>query len=138
MKITLSLNNQVHFTAVNEAGTKVDLDGPASIGGQNKGMRPIELFLSAMIACMSLDVVHIIRKSRCEIIDYKVEASGNRRTEPDPKVFTDIHLLFSFKGAIPPEVAARAVKLSVEKYCSIKEMLKPEVKVTYEIVPFVD
>ena len=135
MEITVGMVDGVHLTVSNNSGLTASVDGTPEIGGKDKGLRPMELFLGAMASCMSMDVLHIIRKSRIEPAAYKVVVQGTRR-EAVPRVFTDIKLTFCFRGDIPENIKERAVKLSVEKYCSVRLMLKEEIKITYEISEF--
>ena len=45
----------------------------------------------------------------------------------------DICLHFKIEGEVDPDKAERAVKLSVEKYCSVSKTLEPTAKITYKI-----
>jgi putative redox protein len=61
--------------------------------------------------------------------------TADRRNEP-PRVFTGIHLKYIVKGKnIGKEAVESAIRLSEEKYCSVRGMLKDAVKITssYEI-----
>jgi len=42
-------------------------------------------------------------------------------------------LHFKIKGEVDPDKAERAVKLSVEKYCSVSKTLEPTAKITYKV-----
>jgi putative redox protein len=48
-------------------------------------------------------------------------------------LFRDICLHFKIKGQVDLDKAERAVKLSIEKYCSVSKTLEPTAKITYKI-----
>jgi len=111
------------FVGTTGSGHGVLIDGPPDIGGQNLGMRPMELMLLSVGACSAVDVVHILKKARQPVADVQVEVKGER-ADTDPKVFTKIHLHFVVAGkGLTPDRVERAVKLSAEKYCSASIML---------------
>ncbi|MCH8568019.1 MAG: OsmC family protein [Balneolales bacterium] len=135
MEITLKRNNEhVHFTGTNSDGNSVQIDGSAQIGGEEKGMRPMELLLTSVAACSAFDVVSILKKQRQSLEDVLVKAKADRASEGDVKPFTAIHLTFEIIGEVHQEKAKRAVQLAVEKYCSVGASLNPDIPVTHETV----
>ena len=85
--------------------------------------------------CSAIDVVHILRKARQDLVDCVVELEAERAAE-DPKVFTRIHLHYVVTGrGLNPAQVERAIKLSKEKYCSATIMLAKTAEITsdYEI-----
>ncbi|HUR41665.1 MAG TPA: OsmC family protein [Verrucomicrobiae bacterium] len=111
------------FVGSTGSGHSIVVDGPPDIGGQNLGMRPMELMLLSVGACSAVDVVHILKKGRHAVADVQVEVQGDR-ADTDPKVFTKVHLHFVVSGAgLSAKVVERAVALSAEKYCSASIML---------------
>ena len=86
--------------------------------------------------CTAFDVVHILRKSRLEVTDCRVELEAERAETP-PKVFTRVHVHFIVSGeGLTDKRVERAVELSAEKYCSASIMLGKAVDIThsFEIV----
>ncbi len=135
MKVTLDRVNQaVHFEASSElSNVKVNIDGSEAIGGQGKGVRPMELVLMALGSCSVFDLTTILQKQRQEIEDIHVEVEGQRREEI-PNIFTRIHISFSLKGKIDEIKAQKAAELAVKKYCSVHDMLAAGgVEITYSI-----
>lgn len=133
MKITLSQQNDaVHFQAKNEDGQTVDFDGTADIGGEGKGMRPMEVLLSSVAACSVFDITTILKKQRQPVEHIDIEVTGTRPAEGAPKPFKAIHLHFALTGTLEESKVARAVQLSVEKYCSVAESLDKTIRITYE------
>lgn len=132
MKVRLKWVEEASFLAQSESGHSVLMDGPADGGGRNLGPRPMEMLLMGTAGCSAYDVVHILKKSRADIRDCVVDIAAERATEY-PKVFTKIHLHFTIKGkAMKPELVARAVKLSAEKYCSASIMLGKTARITHD------
>jgi putative redox protein len=128
------MNHKVHFEASNADGNTVQLDGSPAIGGEGKGMRPMELLLTAVASCSVFDVVSILEKQRQPADDVQIEASGERAETGDAKPFTSLHFRFLLTGDLDREKAERAVQLSVEKYCSVGASLDPGIPVTWETV----
>lgn len=124
------------FVAQSGSGHALVMDGPPEGGGQNLGVRPMEMLLLGMGGCSAYDVVHILKKQRQSVEDCEVELSAER-ADTEPKVFTAIHAHFIVKGkGLKAEKVARAVSLSAEKYCSASIMLGAMAKVThdYEVI----
>lgn len=133
MKITLQRVNQaVRFEGVNSAGNTVIVEGSPEIGGEGQGMRPMELLLVSLASCSSMDVVSILKKMRQPLEDLRVEVEGRRATDQVPAVFTKIHLRFVLKGDLRPDRVEEAIRLSVDKYCSVGRMLDKTAEITYE------
>ena len=124
MNATITWNEKVQFSAVADSGHRVEIDGPAEFGGENKGIRPMELVLLGVAGCTSFDVVNILAKSRQAISNCVTKVTATR-ADTDPKVFTDIHFQFEVSGSnLDPKKVARAINLSAEKYCSASIMLQ--------------
>jgi putative redox protein len=136
MELTLKrINNDHHFRAENEAGNTIDMDGTAEIGGVNAGMRPMQTLLASLAGCSSIDVISILRKQKINPKGYSMKITAERETEGDSRIFTGIHLHFIFEGDINDHKAARAIELSLDKYCSVARILKMSAHITssYEI-----
>ncbi len=135
MKVQLHrVNKAVHFEASSDlSDVKVNIDGSEAIGGEGKGVRPMELVLMALGSCSVLDLTTILQKQRQEIDDIRIEVSGKRREEV-PNIFTHIHISFSLTGKIDETKAQKAAELAVKKYCSVHDMLTAGgVDITYSI-----
>ncbi len=135
MNINLKLSSGCKFEATNPLGNKAIIEGPPDMGGKNEGVRPMELILMGLASCSSLDVLHILQKGKSELKDLEVNVKAER-ANAIPAVFTNIHLHFKAKGDFTEEKLARAIQLSMEKYCSVTKMLESTVKITtsFEIV----
>lgn len=114
------------------SGHAVVMDGPEEFGGQNLGVRPMEMMLLGLGGCTQFDVVHILKKSRQQVSRCEVELQAERASE-DPKVFTKIHVHIIVAGAgLTEKAVARAVSLSAEKYCSASIMLGQVAEITHD------
>jgi putative redox protein len=132
MKITLNrIDQDFHFEAVNEEGLSIQADGSPAIGGHNKAVRPMQMLLSSLASCSAIDVVHLLRKQKQELNNIKIEVKGEREAGKIPAVFTDIHLHYILYGEINTNKAKRAVNLSMEKLCSVKQMLDKAANITW-------
>ena len=115
-----------------ESGHAIVMDGPETLGGQNLGVRPMEMLLLGMGGCTTVDVVSTLKKMRESIRDCRVEISAER-AEEHPKVFTKIHLHFIIEGAnLNEKKVAKAVSLSADKYCSASIMLGKTATLTHD------
>jgi putative redox protein len=109
------------------------LDTIKENGGDNNGPRPKSLMLVALAGCTGMDVISILAKMRVNI-DYfniVVEAVSN---DEHPKKYTEIVLVYEFKGEkIENEKIDKAIKLSLDRYCSVYAVYKEAIKISYEI-----
>lgn len=132
MKVTLNrINDAVHLKAVNEDGNYIEMDGSPEIGGEGKGPRPMQVLLMSLAGCSSMDVLSMLKKMREPLEDYTVEIEGEREKDAVPAVFTKIHVHYILKGNLKEENVAKAIKLSMEKYCSVSKMLEKTAEITY-------
>ena len=116
------------FEAGRPAGPKALIDGDAE-GGPS----PFDMLLAAVASCAATDVVEIMRKQRTPLqaLSVRVEAE---RVDSIPRRLASAVLHFTLQGpGITPEKAARAVELSVTKYCSVRSSLIADVPVTWTI-----
>ncbi len=129
------LDKNFLFETRNSEGLTVVADASPAIGGQGKGMRPMEMLLASVASCSSIDVVLLLRKQRQELDDLRVRVTGERREE-EPRIFTAIHVHYVLSGEVNEKKAERACRLSMEKMCSVSLMLKAggvEISWSYEL-----
>lgn len=134
MDIELNLLNKAyHFEAKNEQGNAISIDASPAIGGENNGPRPMELLIMGLGGCSGIDVLSILRKQKIEPEAFRIKLHAEREKDATPALFTDIVVEFIFKGDIDPAKAERAVKLSMEKYCSVAKTLEKTAVITHKI-----
>jgi putative redox protein len=138
MKISIQrLNDAVHMEAKNEDGVTLQMDGTGEIGGINGGFRPMQMLLAAAGGCSAIDVVGILQKQKQNPDDLKIEVTGDRVKVQEYSEFKTVHIHFILKGAhLDEKKVARAIDLSINKYCSVSKTLEKTAKVTssFEIV----
>ncbi len=137
MKVELvRVDNAFHFEAKGTSGIINHIDGSQDIGGNNQGARPMEMLLMGLGGCTAIDVILILKKQRQQIDDLKITIEGERvkieGTEMSP--FRKINIHFAFKGNIDETKAERAIKLSMEKYCSATAQFSPTAEITHSLV----
>jgi putative redox protein len=136
MQIKLKrIDADFNIEATNSEGNTLLMDGSREIGGNGKGMRPMQLLLAALGGCSSVDIISILRKQKQELESIDIEVNGHR----DPvgvegySLFKTIEVHFIVKGNVAKDKVERAVQLSMEKYCSVSKTLEPTAKVTYKV-----
>ena len=134
MKLHLNHSEKPYvFDLKNESGTICKIDSSKDIGGKNKGLTPMELLAGALAACISIDVLMILNKQQIEPKIYAVSVDATKKNSV-PSPFEKIHLIFSIEVEIDLLKVERAIQLSIDKYCSVKESLNPEIKISYEVI----
>ena len=124
------------LTFTDLSGNTMQTDIPAEQGGTGQGIRPMQSLLAALLGCSSVDIVGILKKQKQEIVDFSMEADGEREPGKEPSLWKTIHLRFVMTGDIDPAKAYRAASLSMEKYCSVAETLRragAEISFTLEV-----
>jgi putative redox protein len=117
------------FLASASSGHAIVVDA----GEKKSANGPMELVLIALCSCTAADIVSILRKKREPFTSIEVNAEGERASEP-PTVYTRIKLLYRVGGPVNRKSVEDAVRLSIEKYCSVEAMLKKSADITFEIV----
>ena len=130
--VTIKWAGKMTFVAETASGNTLTMDAGAGEGGLELGHSPMDLLLIGAGGCASIDVVMILKKGRHDVIDCICKVSGDRTTEM-PRRFTDNHLHFEVSGKDLKESAVeRAVKLSMDKYCSASATLALATNLTYD------
>lgn len=132
MKSKVKWLDNMTFVGESASGHTVVMDGPPEFGGQNLGIRPMEMLILGLGGCSSFDVMLILNKARQKVEHCDVELDYDRADEP-PKVFTRIHMHFIVSGkALNPAKVEKAINLSAEKYCSASIMLGKMAEITHD------
>jgi putative redox protein len=122
MSVSLSLDWAGEFTFRSSEGS------PAiELHSSTPGMAsPPQALAYATMACMAMDVVHVITRARHDLRGLTVQFEGERADAP-PRRFVSMHLKFVITGDVPEAVVARAIELSKTKYCSVSNTLRPDI-----------
>jgi putative redox protein len=135
MRIELKrLDDAFHFEAVSETGNSIQMDVGEDLGGHNKGVRPMQLLLMGLGGCSAVDVVIILKKQKQIIESFEISIDGERQKDKEPALWETVLIHFKLKGSIEKEKAERAVRLSMEKYCSVSKTLElAGASITYKV-----
>ena len=94
---------------------------------------PTQALGYAVMACMGMDVVHVLQKGRHNLEALSVTFEGTRA--PDhPRRYTAIHLHFEITGDVPDEAVTRAIELSRTTFCSVSNSLRTDIEFTTTFV----
>jgi putative redox protein len=134
-KIELArISGDYGFEANDEYGHTVKMDSSPESGGQNFGVRPMQMLLMGLGGCSAIDVISILKKQRQEVLDYRMIINGDREANVEPSLWQNINIEFHLKGNIDEDKAKRAVELSLHKYCSVSATLeKAGATVTWQV-----
>lgn len=117
------------FEAGREGRPSIVLDGDG-----NEAPTPPDGLLASLASCISVDVVDILAKRRTPVDKYTVEVLGER-VDTIPRRFKHITLNISINGAgIERAPAEHAIDLAVNKYCSVKDSLSPDIPVVWNLM----
>ena len=90
---------------------------------------PVQHLMTALAACMGIDVIGILRKKRLHVTSYAIDMVGERAATP-PRRYTRITLTHRITGtAIPRKAVEDAIQLSTDTYCSVHHTLRPDLPV---------
>lgn len=121
--VKLNWTGGLSFTAVNSTGIETVMDGDRKAGAS-----PVEILMEALGACAAIDVVVIMEKVRTPLRKLEVVVDGDRRTI-EPRYVENVRVAFDAWGDnINPDKLARAISLSIGKYCSVFHSLRTDLK----------
>jgi len=127
-EITAAWKNEMAFEAHDTNGVTLQM---GSLDGK-PGFSPMRLLLMAVAGCTGEDIVSILRKKRLAMSDMQVRVRGKRAVDY-PMIWTDIHITYLIWGeALPPRDVEQAIRLSEDKYCSVRLMLDKAARITSE------
>jgi putative redox protein len=116
------------FEAQRPGAPAIRIDGNAK-----SAPSPFDVLLAALATCAATDVVSILHKQRTPVtaLHIRVEA---QRVDATPRrlAAAALHFTITSPGATAAKVA-RAVELSITKYCSVRSSLLADVPVTWTI-----
>jgi putative redox protein len=117
------------FSGMADTGFELTLGADPSVGGDNDGLRPMELFAIGLGGCTAMDVISILRKKRQDVTAFEVQVHADR-AEEHPKVFTHVVVEYHLTGHdIDEKAVVRAIELSSTRYCPAQGMLEQVVPI---------
>ena len=126
---------RMSFIGTADSGFELPLGTDPAVGGDNDGLRPMELLAIGLAGCTAMDVISILQKKRQEVSEFVVDVKAERANE-HPKVFTRALITYRISGQEVDEAAVkRAIELSVTRYCPANAMLSKvmPIDIAYEI-----
>ena len=132
MNISVNWVDGMLMVGKSHSGHSITMDGPPEIGGDNLGVRPMEMLLLGIAGCTMIDVITTLKKMRQELTYCETKVNAER-ADDHPKVFTDIHIQFLVKGNdLDSKKVEKAITLSAEKYCSASIMLGKTASISHD------
>jgi putative redox protein len=116
------------YEAQRPGAPKIRIDGNAQ-----SAPSPFDVLLAAMATCAATDLVAILAKQRTPVTALHISVEAER-VDATPKRLASaiLHFKITAPGTTAAK-AARAVELSVTKYCSVRSSLIAEAAVTWTI-----
>lgn len=128
MFVETNWQGKMAFEAGNETGNTFVMDADLAVGGEGKGVSPMEALLGAVTGCLSMDVTAMLRRfvANNQIQSMRMMAEGTQNGT-HPRYFTDITVTFYLDGDVPAERAWGAFRKSERSYCPVRNSLKSNV-----------
>lgn len=124
-------SGNMQFVGQSGTGHAMVMDANIDFGGEDSGMRPMELLLIGLGGCSGMDIVSILKKKKQDIRNLEIKING-QQADRYPKRFTEIEIEFIVKGKkLSEDAVKRAIELSMEKYCSVKATLEYSAKIIH-------
>jgi putative redox protein len=124
MHATVTFRKSMPLSGINEKGHETFFDTSPEFSGKGSAASPMDTVLEALGACSMMDVLSILKKMKREpqLLEVSLDAE---RAEDHPKVLTSIRMTYCLEcPGCKPEELEKAVRLSMDKYCSVAAMLK--------------
>ncbi len=131
VRAKLTYTNGLQFVGQAESGHAIVLDSDSGVGGQNSGLRPMELLAIGLGGCSGMDVASILKKKKEKLSGLEINVEG-KKAEDHPQKYTDMHIEFIVKGRnLSEEAVKKAIQLSMDKYCSVKATLEGTAAISF-------
>ncbi len=132
-KVTTVYKQGMQFETDSPTGYKTLIDTSPENGGNNDGMGPKAMMLSALAGCTGLDIVFVLNKMRVAVPEFKMDVRGEL-TEEHPKYYDKVWLDYHFYGNdLDQNKIQKAVDLSKDQYCGVMEMFRRFATVTVNV-----
>lgn len=122
------------FEARDAYGHTARMDSSPETGGQDFGIRPMQMLLMGLGGCSGIDIVSILKKQRQTVDGFRMLIDGDREKGKDCSLWEKVHIIFELSGNIDEDKAKKACELSMEKYCSVAATLREShTRITWEV-----
>ena len=103
-----------------------------NLGWGGEGITPVIATLHSCGACSLIDIIDGLKNR--ELTHASVDLDLER-SETNPKVFTEIKMVYRVRGIdLPEKLVIRLIEHSHAKYCTISNMLKHTAEITWEAI----
>jgi putative redox protein len=77
-----------------------------------------------------MELMWILKRQRQEVTGLKISLAGTKRKK-EPQYYEDVRVEYAIRGRkLKDSAVKRALDMAVERYCPVRGMLRPEVRVT--------
>lgn len=133
MRVVVKHIQGMHFQGEGSSKVRTNIDTSVTAGGTGHGTNPMELLLMAIAGCSGMDIISMLEKMKVEVQRFEMLVEGERASD-HPRVFKDIEIVYKFWGqSLAEDKLQRAAQLSMEKYCSVANMIDKAANLTYRI-----
>jgi len=123
MQAKVTWQENMMFSGIADSGYRIQLDAHQKVGGEGKGIVPMELIAISLAGCTAMDVISILRKKRQDVTDFEVRVDAPR-AEEHPKVFIRAAIDYLVTGHnVEEKAVVRAIELTSQSYCPVQAML---------------
>jgi putative redox protein len=131
VRAKLTYTNGLQFVGQADSGHAIVLDSDSGVGGQNSGLRPMELLAIGLGGCSGMDVASIFKKKKEKLSGLEINVEA-KKAEDHPQKYTDMRIEFIVKGKnLSEEAVKKAIQLSMDKYCSVKATLEGTAAISF-------
>ena len=81
MNLSVNWVDGMLMVGKSHSGHSITMDGPIEIGGENLGVRPMEMLLLGVAGCTMIDVVTTLQKMRQDLSHCETRISAERAKE---------------------------------------------------------
>lgn len=128
-RVAVRWSGKRQFIGWDEKGHGVVMDVASEKGGDNAGASPLQLVLYGLAGCTAIDIVGILEKKRQPLAGLEVVVVGTQVEQGPPTPYEHIAIEYIVDGDVDAKAVDDALRLSSEKYCSVKAMFSDKVAV---------
>jgi putative redox protein len=125
----LTWERDLIFLGRTQEGYEIEFDGHVQWG-----CKPTDALLLGLASCMGIDMVMFLQKMKIQLADFKIDIVGQRNATP-PQYFNAIDMTLHIAGKnVDTKKVDRAVALSHEKYCSVYNSLRKDMRMNIKYI----
>lgn len=127
-EVRLTWSGERRFDVGRPNGPTIRIDGDAVTGPS-----PVDGLLSSIAGCASVDIIDILAKRRTPVESLTIDVVGER-VDTIPRRLSKVTLNVTMSGVGIERVhAERAIDLSINKYCSVRDSLREDIPVEWTL-----